>query len=85
MVDRVDRQKRRRIPSASNPKKFVTEFSSRIGGLLFATKRRVARRRTMCRMKADLKWDDRLDAIPPLAGTLFAFLSLFFVLMIVMR
>jgi hypothetical protein len=39
----------------------------------------------MCRMKADLKWDDRLDAFPPLAGALFAFLSLFFVLMIVMR
>ena len=22
----------------------------------------------MCRMKAHLRWDDRLDAIPPLAG-----------------
>jgi hypothetical protein len=39
----------------------------------------------MCRMKAHQKWDDRVDAIPPLAGALFAFLSLFFVLMVVMR
>ena len=39
----------------------------------------------MCRMKTHLKWDDRLDAIPPLAGALLAFLSLFFVLMVVMR
>ena len=39
----------------------------------------------MCRMKAQLKWDDRLDAIPPLAGTLVAFISLLFVAIIVMR
>ena len=39
----------------------------------------------MCRMKAGPKWDDRLDAIPPLAGTLVAFISLLFVAMIVMR
>ena len=39
----------------------------------------------MCRMKAPPKWDDRLDAIPPLAGTLVAFISLLFVAMIVMR
>jgi hypothetical protein len=36
----------------------------------------------MCRMKAHLKWDDRLDAIPPLAGSLVAFISLFVVLAI---
>jgi hypothetical protein len=51
----------------------------------FATKHRVGRRRQMCRMKARPKWDDRLDAIPPLAGTLVAFISLLFVAMIVMR
>ena len=39
----------------------------------------------MCRMKGHLHWDDRLDAVPPLAGTLLAFVSLFIVLMIVMR
>jgi len=33
----------------------------------------------MCRIKAQPKWDDRLDAIPPLAGTLVAFISLLFV------
>jgi hypothetical protein len=57
----------------------------RIGDLHSAAKRRVEKEAHMCRMKAHLKWDDRLDAIPPLAGALFAFLSLFFVLMVVMR
>ena len=37
----------------------------------------------MCRMKARSKWDDRLDAIPPLAGTLVAFISLLFVAILV--
>lgn len=36
----------------------------------------------MPRMKADLKWDDRLDALPPLAGSLIAFISLAIVLTI---
>ena len=39
----------------------------------------------MCRMKIQPKWDDRLNAIPPLAGTLAAFISLLFVAIIVMR
>ena len=38
----------------------------------------------MCRMNGQSKWDERLDAIPPLAGTLVAFISLLFVAMIVM-
>lgn len=38
----------------------------------------------MCRTKSQPKWDDRLDAIPPLAGTLVAFISLLFVAMIMM-
>ena len=38
----------------------------------------------MCRMNGQPKWDDRLYAIPPLAGTLVAFISLLFVAMIVM-
>ena len=37
----------------------------------------------MCRIKAQPKWDDRLDANPPLAGTLVAFISLLFVAIIV--
>jgi hypothetical protein len=37
----------------------------------------------MCRMKTQPKWDDRLDAIPPLAGTLVAFISLLFVAILV--
>ena len=37
----------------------------------------------MCRMKSHLHWDDRL--VPPLAGTLLAFVSLLIVLMLVMR
>jgi hypothetical protein len=39
----------------------------------------------MCRIRAHLKWDDRLDAIPPLAGSLLALISLFIVLTIVAR
>ena len=39
----------------------------------------------MRRTKAHLKWDDRLDAVPPLAGTLVALISLFIVLMVVAR
>jgi hypothetical protein len=39
----------------------------------------------MCRMKAQPKWDDRFDAIAPLAGTLAAFISLLFVAIIVLR
>ena len=31
------------------------------------------------------RWDDRLDAIPPLAGSFVAFISLLIVLMIVAR
>ena len=38
----------------------------------------------MCRMNGRSEWDERLDAIPPLAGTLVAFISLLFVAMIVM-
>jgi hypothetical protein len=33
----------------------------------------------MCREIAHLQWDDRLDVIPPLAGSLGAFTSLFIV------
>jgi hypothetical protein len=36
-------------------------------------------------MNSQPKWDDRLDAIPPLAGTLVAFISLLFVALIVTR
>jgi hypothetical protein len=36
-------------------------------------------------IKLHPRWDDRLDAIPPLAGSLVAFISLFIVLMIVIR
>jgi hypothetical protein len=39
----------------------------------------------MCRIRAELKWDDRLDAIPPLAGSLLALISLFIVLTLVAR
>jgi hypothetical protein len=39
----------------------------------------------MCRMKAHLRWDDRLDAIPPLAGPLIALISMFIVLTLVVR
>jgi hypothetical protein len=39
----------------------------------------------MCRIRAHLKWDDRLDAIPPLAGSLLALISLFIVLTLVAR
>jgi hypothetical protein len=39
----------------------------------------------MCRLKTDLKWDDRLDAVPPLAGALIAFVSLLIVLAITAR
>ena len=39
----------------------------------------------MCRIRAELKWDDRLDAIPPLAGSLLALISLFIVLTLVVR
>jgi hypothetical protein len=39
----------------------------------------------MCRMKAHLRWDDRLDAIPPLADPLIALISMFIVLTLVVR
>jgi hypothetical protein len=39
----------------------------------------------MCRIRAHMQWDDRLDAIPPLAGSLLALISLFIVLTIVAR
>jgi len=39
----------------------------------------------MCLTKRHLKWDDRLDAIPPLAGSLVAFISLLIVLAIAVR
>ena len=39
----------------------------------------------MCRLRADLKWDERLDAVPPLAGALLAFVSLLIVLAIIAR
>jgi hypothetical protein len=39
--------------------------------------------RQMCREIAHLQWDDRLDVIPPLAGSLVAFISLFIVVTIV--
>ena len=37
----------------------------------------------MCRMKTQPKWDDRLDAIPPLAGTLVAFILLFVAIIVI--
>jgi len=39
----------------------------------------------MRHMKIHPRWDDRLDAIPPLAGTLVAFISMFIVLTFVVR
>jgi hypothetical protein len=39
----------------------------------------------MCRMKAHVRWDDRLDAIPPLVGPLVALISMFIVLTLVVR
>jgi hypothetical protein len=63
----------------------ASEFSVHVGGLHSATKRRFGRRRQMCRIRAHLQWDDRLDAIPPLAGSLLALISLFIVLTIVAR
>ena len=39
----------------------------------------------MCRIRAHLQWDDRLDAIPPLAGALVALISMFVVLTLVVR
>ena len=39
----------------------------------------------MCRMKTHLRWDDRFDAIPPLAGALVALISMFVVLTLVVR
>jgi len=39
----------------------------------------------MCRDIANLQWDDRLHVIPPLAGSLVTFVSLFIVLTIVVR
>ena len=36
-------------------------------------------------IKAHRKWDDRLDAIPPLAGSLAALISLLIVLTITVR
>jgi hypothetical protein len=60
-------------------------LSATIGDLHSATKRRVERSRQMCGTKAHLKWDDRLHAIPPLGGSLVAFISVFIVLTIVMR
>jgi hypothetical protein len=39
----------------------------------------------MRRTKLHPKWDDRLDAIPPLAGSVVAFISLLIVLTIAVR
>jgi len=39
----------------------------------------------MCRLRNDLKSDERLDAVPPLAGALVAFVSLLIVLAIIAR
>ena len=39
----------------------------------------------MCLAKLHPNWDDRLDAIPPLAGSFVAFISLLIVLTIVAR
>ena len=39
----------------------------------------------MCLTKLHSNWDDRLDAIPPLAGSLVAFVSLLIVLLVMAR
>ena len=39
----------------------------------------------MRHMKIHPRWDDRLDAIPPLVGTLVALISMFIVLNFVVR